>query len=79
MIREEIDEIKKKKQDLRKCIKALEDDIAKYSIEAEEKADLVFLTKANSFHKTKIEKEKTVKALDSALEKLDKNLKNISK
>ena len=79
LIREEIDEIKKKKQNLRKCIKTLEDDIAKYSIEAEEKADLVFLAKANSFRKTKIEKEKTVKALDSALEKLDKNLKNISK
>lgn len=79
LICEEIDEIKKKKQDLRKCIKSLEDDITKYSIEAEEKADLVFLTKANSFRKTKMEKEKTIIALDSALGKLGKNLKSIAK
>ena len=46
LICEEIDEIKKKKQDLRKCIKTLEDDIAKCSIKAEEKADLAFFNKS---------------------------------
>ena len=77
LIREEIDEIKKKKQNLRKCIQTLEGDITKYSFEAEEKADLDLLTKANSFRKTKDEKEETIKALDRALAKLDKNLKGI--
>ena len=39
---------RRKKQDLEKCIKTLNEDIGKYSTEAEEKADLALLTKAKS-------------------------------
>ena len=52
--------------------------IAKYIIEAEEKADLVLLTKANSLQKTKIEKE-DIKAIDNALQKLGKDLQCLGK
>ena len=62
---------------LGKILKTIDEDVAKYSIEAEEKADLVLLTKANSFWKTKIEKENAIKALDNALQKLDKDLKSL--
>ena len=62
---------------LRKILKTIDEDVAKYSIEAEEKADLVLLTEANSFWKTKIEKENAIKALDNALQKLDKDLKSL--
>ena len=79
LILKEVDEIKKKKQALGKCIKTLDEDIAKYSIEAEEKTDLVLLTKVNSFQKTKIEKESITNFFDNALQKLGKDLKGLGK
>ena len=78
-IREEVNEINKKKQDLGKCVKTLDEDIAKDSTKAEKKTYLVLLTKANSFRRTKIEKENIIEALDNALQKLDKDFKSLSK
>ena len=76
LICEEFDEINKKKQDVGEGMKTFDEDIAKYSIEVEEKTDLVSLTKANSFQKTKTEKENS-KAQDNALQKLHKDLKSL--
>lgn len=76
LICEEVDEINKKKQDVGEGMKTFDEDIAKYSIEVEEKTDLVSLTKANSFQKTKTEKENS-KAQDNALQKLHKDLKSL--
>ena len=50
-------------------------DIKKYSFEAEKKKDLKLLTKANISWKSKIDKEKTIAALDIALGKLENDLK----
>ena len=76
-ILKEVDEIKKKKQALGKCIKTLDEGIAIFSIEADEKTHFVLLAKVNSFQKTKIEKESITKFFDNALQKLDKDLKGL--
>lgn len=60
---------RRKKQDLEKCIKTLNEDIGKYSTEAEDKADLVQLTKAKSLRKINVKKE-NIKAFHNALQKL---------
>ena len=60
---------RRKKQDLEKCIKTLNEDIGKYSTEAEEKADLALLTKAKSLRKTNVKKE-NIKAFHNALQEL---------
>ena len=52
-------------------------DITKYSIKAETNRDFTLLTKANSFRKTKMEKEKSIKALDVALGKLENGIKTL--
>ena len=49
--------------------------MTKYSFEAEKKKDFTLLTKANAFRNTKTEKQKSVAALDAALEKLEKDFK----
>ena len=67
--------VKKEKKDLLDCITSLDTDITKYSFQAEKKRDFTLLTKANTFQNTKPEKEKSVAALDIALEKLQKDLK----
>ena len=67
--------VKKEKKDLLDCITSLDTDITKYSFQAEKKKDFTLLTKANTFQNTKTEKEKSVAALDIALEKLQKDLK----
>ena len=67
--------VKKEKKDLLDCITSLDTDITKYSFQAEKKRDFTLLTKANTFQNTKTEKEKSVAALDIALEKLQKDLK----
>ena len=66
---------KKEKKDLLDCITSLDTDIKKYSFQAEKKKDFTLLTKANTLWNTKTEKEKSVAALDIALEKLQKDLK----
>lgn len=60
---------RRKKQDLEKCIKTLNEDIGKYSTEAEEKADLALLTKAKSLRKTNVKKE-NIKPFHNALQEL---------
>ena len=75
LITDEIVIVKKEKKDLLDCIASLDTDITKYSFEAEKKKDFTLLTKANAFRNTKTEKEKSVVALDAALEKLEKDLK----
>ena len=67
--------VKQEKKDLLDCITSLDTDITKYSFQAEKKRDFTLLTKANTFQNTKTEKEKSVAALDIALEKLQKDLK----
>ena len=47
---------KKKEEEETKCIEVLKTDADKLSIEAEERANLHLLTKANSFRKTILEK-----------------------
>ena len=75
LITDEIVIVKKEKKDLLDHIASLDTDITKYSFEAEKKKDFTLLTKANAFRNTKTEKEKSVAALDAALEKLEKYLK----
>ena len=67
--------VKKKKKDLIECIASHGSDIIKCRIESEAKRDFTLLTKANSFWKTKTEKEKSTKALNVALEKLKNDIK----
>ena len=63
LIDEDIQVAKKKKDEVTKCIEVLKTDADKLSIEAEERANLDLLTKANSFRKTILEKEKVLKDL----------------
>ena len=56
---EEIATVKEKKQALESCVKSLQVDIEKYSIEAEEKKDFNILAKANSFRTTAKTKQET--------------------
>ena len=67
--------VKKEKKDLLDRIASVDTDITTYSFEAEKKKDFPLLTKANAFRNTKTENEKSVAALDAALEKLAKDLK----
>ena len=66
--------VRKEKKGLLYCITSLDTDITKYSFQAEKKKDFTLLTKTNAFGNTKTEKEKSVAALDVALEKLEKDL-----
>ena len=75
LITDEIVIVKKEKKDLLDCIASLDTDITKYSFQLEKKKDFTLLTNANAFRNTKTEKEKSVAALDTALEKLEKVLK----
>ena len=74
---EEIAEMKEKKRALESCIQCLEKDIVDYSLAAEKESDLSLLTKANSFRVTVSSKKETLTNLESTLERLDKELKEI--
>ena len=74
---EEIAEVKKKKRALESCIQCLEKDIIDYSLVAEKESGLSLLMKANSFRVTVSSKKETLTNLESALERLDKELKEI--
>ena len=67
LIDDEIQVVKKKKDEVTKCIEVLKTDADKLSIEAEEKRNLDLLTKVNSFRKTILEKEKVLKDLRTPL------------
>ena len=75
LITDEIVIVKKAKKDLLDRTASLDTDITKYSFEAEKKKDFTLLTKANAFRNTKTDQGKSVAALDTALEKLEKDLK----
>ena len=63
LIDQDIQVANKKKDEVTKCIEVLKTDTDRLSIEAEELANLELLTKANSFRKTILEKEKVLKDL----------------
>ena len=72
----EIAKVTEKRRAVESCIKLLQLNIESYSIDAEEKSNLSFLGKANSFCHT-LRKKKLTSELDCALEKLNDELKNI--
>ena len=76
LIDEEIQVVKKKKDEVIKCIEVLKTDADKLSIEAEEKQNLDLLTKANSFRKTILEKEKVLKDLKDSIIKMEESKKD---
>ena len=69
----EIALVKKKMEDLTSLVS----DITKCSIEAEANSKFTLLTKVNSFRKTKMQIEESIKALDVALEKLENDVKSL--
>ena len=69
--------MKEKKRALESCIQCLEKDILDYSVAPEKESDLSLLTKANSFRVTVSSKKETLTNLESALERLDKEIKEI--
>ena len=65
---------------LASCIQCLEKDIVDYrdyGLAPEKERDLSLLTKANSFRVTVSTKKETLTNVESALERLDKELKEI--
>ena len=76
MIDDDFQVAKKKKDKVTKCIEVLKTDADKLSIEAEERANLDLLTKANSFRKTILEKEKVLKDLEDSIIKMEEPKKD---
>ena len=77
LIQEETLEIKKRKEDIQRCMSSLNVDINKYSLEAEEKNDMALLVKANSFRKTKEAKFDSLEALQTDITNLESDLKDM--
>ena len=71
LIEEDIQVTKKKKDEVTKCTEVLKTDADKLSIETEGRANLDLLTKANSFRKTILEKEKVLKDLEDFMIKME--------
>ena len=69
----------KSREDLQNCIRSLDVDINKFSLQAEEKEDMSLLVKANSFGKTKEIKLVNVEALETAVAKLEDDLRNMTR
>ena len=67
VIQEEIQEIKKRKEDTERCISSSDNDIAKYSLEAEKKNDWSLLMKANSFRQCREEKALNIETFQTAI------------
>ena len=76
MIDEDIQVAKKKKDEVTKYIEVLQTDADKLSIKAEERANLDLLTKADSFRKIILEKEKVLKALEDSIIKMEESKKD---
>ena len=74
---DEIAQVKEKKKAVESCIESLNIDIEKYSIAAEKESDLSLLTKANSFRVTVTSKKELLCILESAIIKLNEELKDI--
>ena len=79
LINEDIQVAKKKKDKVTKCTEVLKTDADKFSIEAEERANLDLLTKANSLRKTILEKEKVLKDLEGSIIKMEESKKGFKK
>ena len=79
LINEDIQVAKKKKDKVTKCTEVLKTDADKFSIEAEERANLDLLTKANSLRKTILEKEKALKDLEGSITKMEESKKGFKK
>ena len=79
LIQEEIMQVKKSREDLQNCIRSLDVDTNEFSLQAEEKEDVSLLVKANSFRKTKEIKLVNVEALETAVAKLEDDLRNMDK
>ena len=76
LIDKDIQVAKKKKGKVTKCMEVLKTDADKLSIEPEEGTNLDLLTKANSFRKTILEKEKVLKDLDYSIIKIEESKKD---
>ena len=76
LINEEIQVVKKKKDEVTKCIEVLKTDADKLSIEVEEKRNLDLLAKANSFRKKILKKEKVLKDLKDFIIKMEESKKD---
>ena len=76
MIDEDIQVAKKKKDEVTKCVEVLKTVADKLSIETEGRANLDLLTKANSFRKTILEKEKVLKDLEDSIIKMEESKKD---
>ena len=62
--------------DIQSCkIDALNKEVEKYSLEAEQKEDLTILSKANAIRKTVVEKRQLAQSLESTIEQLEKEIK----
>ena len=79
LIQEEIMQVKKSREDLQNCIRSLDVDINKFSLQAEEEGDMSLLVKANSFRQTKEIKLVNVETLETAVAKLEYDLRNVDK
>ena len=75
LIDQDIQVANKKKDEVTKCIEVLKMDTDSLSIKAEEIANLDLLTKANSFRKTILEKEKVLKDLYGSIIKMEESKK----
>ena len=76
LINKDIQVANKKKDEVTKCIEVLKTDADKLSIEAEDRANLDLRTKANSFRKTILEKEKVLKDLEYSIIKIEESKKD---
>ena len=76
LIDKDIQVAKKKKDEVTKCIADLKTDADKLSTEEEERANLDLFTKANSFRKTILEKEKVLKDLEGKIIKMEESKKD---
>ena len=76
LINKDIQVAKKKKDEVTKCIEDLKTDADKLSTEEEERANLDLFTKANSFRKTILEKEKVLKDLEGKIIKMEESKKD---
>ena len=77
-MQEEISEVKRKKQlATEACVKSLQKEAYRFSLEAEEKNEMQLLVKASSFRKTAKKTELVVDDLSKAIEKLEQEQTNV--
>ena len=81
LLQEELAIVKRRRLELEAVVTSLQKDIESYSIQAGEKEDLVemkaLITKANSFREAVKTKAETIKDLEDASQKLEKEIKEL--